>query len=170
LHFKLIATLAAAAALSGCATKAPAPAAVDLQMEGVAKTCTPSTVDLTATAPATITLTNDGWCGVVTAEKQGQPFKLGLVKTRPEHGRVYIQPINGETRVEYTAHPGYVGPDRFAVALVSQTAGTPDRPLQVDVTVMPGEGQAAAPPPAPAPAKKPAAPSRAPSRRHSTRR
>ena len=170
MHTKLIAAVAAALALSGCATKAPPPAAVDLQNEGIAKTCTPSAVDLTAAAPATITLTNDGWCGVVTAEADRQPFKFGLVKTRPEHGRVYIRPVNGQTRVEYTANPGYVGPDRFAVALASHTAGTPDAPLRVDVTVTPGEGQAVAPTPAPAPAKKPAAPARSPTRRHVTRR
>ena len=127
MHTKLIATVAAVLALSGCATKAPPPAAaVDLQNEGIAKTCTPSAVDLAAAAPATITLTNDGWCGLVTAEKDGQPFKYGLVKTRPEHGRVYIRPVNGQTRVEYTANPDYVGSDRFAVALVSRTAGAPD--------------------------------------------
>lgn len=168
MHTKLIASVAAAIALSGCA-KAPRPApAVDLQNEGIAKTCTPSAVDLTAAPPATIALTNDGWCGVVTAEKDGQPFKYGLVKARPEHGRVYIRPVNGQTRVEYAANPGFVGPDRFAVALVSRTAGTPDAPLQVDVAVTPGEGQAAAP--TPPPAKKPAAPARTPARRHTTRR
>lgn len=169
MHTKLIASVAAAIALSGCARTPPPAPAVDLQNEGLAKTCTPSAVDLTAAAPATIALTNDGWCGVVTAEKDGQPFKYGLVKTRPEHGRVYIRPVNGQTRVEYAANSGYAGPDRFAVALVSRTAGTPDAPLLVDVAVMPGEGQAAAPAPAP-PAKKPAAPARTPARRHTTRR
>lgn len=173
MHTKLIAAAAAALALSGCATKAPPPTAVDLQNEGMAKTCTPSTVDLTAAAPATIMLTNDGWCGLVTAEKDG-PFKFGLVKTRPEHGRVYIRPVNGQTRVEYTANPGYVGSDRFALALASRTAGTPDAPLQVDVTVAPPEGQAVAPAPAaapaPPPAKKRAAPAHSPARRHTTRR
>lgn len=168
MHTKLIATVAAAVALSGCAAKAPPPAAaVDLQNEGMAKACTPSAVDPAAAAPATITLTNDGWCGLVTAEKDGQPFKYGLVKTRPEHGRLYIRPVNGQTRVEYAAHPGYAGSDRFVVALVSRTAGTPDASLRVDVAVTPGEGQAAAP--APAPAKKPA-PTRAPARRHTTTR
>jgi hypothetical protein len=172
LHTKLIATVAAALALSGCAVKAPPPAAVDLQNEGIAKACTPSAVDLAAPTPATIALTNDGWCGLVTAEKDGQPFKYGLVKTRPEHGRVYIRPVNGQTRVEYAAHSGYAGSDRFAVALVPNAAGAPDTLLRVDVTVTPGEGQAAAPAaaPAPAPAKKPAAPAHAPARRHTTRR
>jgi len=168
LHMKLIATLAAAVALSGCAAKAPPAApAVDLQNEGIAKTCTPSAVDLAAPAPATIAMTNDGWCGVVTAEKDGQPFKLGLVKTRPAHGRVYIQPVNGQTRVEYTANAGYVGSDSFAVALMSRAASVPDVPLRVDVAVTQGEGQAVAPPPAPT--KKPAAPARTPARRRTTR-
>ena len=166
---KLIAAAAVALALAGCAKTPPPPAAVDLQNEGMAKTCTPSTVDLAAPTPATIALTNDGWCGVVTAEKDGQPFKYGLVKTRPEHGRVYIRPVNGQTRVEYSANPGYTGSDRFAVALVPHASGAPDTPLRVDVTVTPGEGQAAAAAPAPAPEKK-AAPARAPARRQTNRR
>lgn len=171
MHTKLIATAAVAVALAGCAPKAPPPPpAVDLQNEGMAKTCTPSAVDLAAAAAATITLTNDGWCGLFTAEKDGQPFKYGLVKTRPEHGHVFIRPVNGQTRVEYTANPGYAGADRFAVALASHAENTPDVPLRVDVTVTPGEGQSAAPPaPAPAPAKKPAPAHHAPTRRHTTR-
>lgn len=169
MHTKLIAAAAVALALAGCA-KTPLPAqVVDLQNEGIAKTCTPSAVDLASPSPATVALTNDGWCGVVTAEKDGQPFKYGLVKTRPEHGRVYIRPVNGQTRVEYTANPGYTGSDRFAVALVPNTSNTPDSSLRVDVAVTPGEGhQAAAPVAAPAPTKK--APAHAPARRHSTHR
>ncbi len=168
MHTKLIAT-AAVLALAGCARTPPPTPAVDLQNEGIAKTCTPSAVDLAAPTPATIALTNDGWCGLVTAEKDGQPFKYGLVKTRPEHGRVYIRPVNGQTRVEYSANPGYTGSDRFAVALVPHASGAPDASLQVDVAVTPAEGQAAAPAPVAAPAKK-AAPAHAPARRHTNRR
>jgi hypothetical protein len=168
LHTKLIAT-AAVLALAGCARTPPPAPAVDLQNEGIAKTCTPSAVDLAAPTPATIALTNDGWCGLVTAEKDGQPFKYGLVKTRPEHGRVYIRPVNGQTRVEYSANPGYTGSDRFAVALVPHASGAPDASLRVDVAVTPAEGQAAAPAPVAAPAKK-AAPAHAPARRHTNRR
>ena len=160
MHIKLIATLAAAVALSGCATKpAPTEQAIDLQNEGIAKTCTPSTVDPAAATPATIAMSNDGWCGVFVAEKDGQPFSLGLVKTRPAHGRVYIQPVNQKTRIEYTANTGYVGADTFSVALRSRTAGAPDTPLRVEVTVAPGEGQPVVAPAA-APARKPAAPPR----------
>ena len=167
MHTKLIAA-AVVLALSGCAKTPPPAPVVDLQNEGIAKACTPSTVDLTSPAPATIALTNDGWCGVVTAEKDGQPFKYGLVKARPEHGRVYIRPVNGQTRVEYTANPGFAGSDRFAVALVPNAAGVPDSALRVDVTVTPGEGQALAP--APAPEKKAAPAKKAPARRHTTQR
>ena len=168
MHTKLIAT-AAVLVLAGCARTPPPAPAVDLQNEGIAKTCTPSAVDLAAPTPATIALTNDGWCGLVTAEKDGQPFKYGLVKTRPEHGRVYIRPVNGQTRVEYSANPGYTGSDRFAVALVPHASGAPDASLRVDVAVTPAEGQAAAPAPVAAPAKK-AAPAHAPARRHTNRR
>ncbi len=166
MHIKLIAMLAAAAALAGCATK-PAPneqGAVDLQNEGIAKTCTPSTVDPASATPATIAMTNDGWCGLFAAEKDGQPFKLGLVTRRPAHGRLYIQPVNQRTRIEYTANSGYVGPDSFTVTLVSRTASTPDTALPVDVTVAPGEGQPIAAP-TPAPTRKPTPPSRGPARR-----
>ena len=165
MHIKLIATLAATIALTSCAKTPPPAQTVDLQNEGLAKTCTPSAVDLAAAAPATIAMTNDGWCSVVTAEKDSRPFKFGLVKTRPAHGRVYIQPVNGQTRVEYTANAGYVGSDSFMVALASRTAGAPDTPLRVDVAVTQGEGPAVAPPPAPT--KKPA--TRTPARRRPTR-
>lgn len=169
MHSKLIATLAAAIALSGCAMKsAPTEQAVDLQNEGIAKTCTPSTVDPTAATPATITMTNDGWCGVFVAEKDQRPFSLGLVKARPAHGRVYIQPVNQQTRIEYTANAGYVGADTFTVDLRSRTAAASDTTLRVDVSVAAGEGQPVAAPPA-KPAKKPAAPARTPAHRRTTR-
>ena len=170
MHTKLIAAAAVALALAGCAKTPPPAPVVDLQNDGIAKTCAPSAVDLASPAPATIALTNDGWCGVVTAEKDGQPFKYGLVRTRPEHGRVYIRPVNGQTRVEYAANPGYTGSDRFAVALVPNASGAPDASLRVDVAVTPAEGQAAAPVAAPAPAKKPAPARKAPARRHATQR
>lgn len=168
MHIKLIATLAAAIALAGCAAKKPPePEFVDLQTEDIAKTCTPGTVDLAAATPATITMTNDGWCGVSTTEKDGQPFELGLVKARPAHGRVYIRPVNKQTRVEYTPDPGYVGSDAFTVALRPRTPDTPDSTLRVDVSVTPGEQQPVAATPAPAP--KPAKPARTTTRRHTTR-
>ena len=177
MRIKLIATLAAAVALSGCATKpAPTVQAVDLQNEGIAKTCTPSIVDLATPAPATITMTNDGWCGVFATEKDGQAFKLGLLPIRSAHGRVFIQKVNDRTRIEYTPEAGYVGADTFTVALVSRTAGTPDTRLRVDVAVAPGDRLAGITPaavPAPAPARRPtattprrpAAPAQAPARR-----
>ena len=100
-------------------------------------------------------MTNDGWCAVHTKDKNGEPFKFGLVKSRPAHGRILIQKIGGETRIEYTAENRYVGPDRFSVALASNTANTPDSTLQVSVTVTMGEGMAT-PAPTAAPATRPA--------------
>jgi len=174
LHSKMIATLAAVVALAGCTVKPPAvEQVVDLQNEGIAKTCTPSTVDLASGAPATIAMTNDGWCGVFAAEKDRQPFGLGLVKVRPAHGRVYIQPVNQQTRIEYTANDGYVGSDSFTVALRPHAASTPDSMLRVDVAVTPGERQPVVVPTAP-PARRPTAPgkapTKAPARRHTTTR
>ena len=57
MHTKLIATAAVALALSGCAKTPPPAPVVDLQNEGMAKTSTPSTVDLASPAPATVALT-----------------------------------------------------------------------------------------------------------------
>ena len=168
MHIKLIAALAAAIALAGCAAKKPAePEFVELQTEDTATTCTPSAVDLGSATPATITMTNDGWCGVSTTEKDGQPFVLGLVKARPAHGRVYIRPVNKQTRVEYTPNPGYVGSDAFTVALRPRTPDAADNTLRVDVNVTPGEQQPVAAAPAPTP--KPATPARTATRRHTTR-
>lgn len=168
MHNRMIATLAAAVALSGCVAKPPAPEqAVDLQNDGIATTCTPSKVDLASKAPATIAMTNDGWCGVFATETDGQPFRLGLVKARPAHGRVYIRPVNRQTRIEYTANAGYAGPDTFTVALRPHAASAPDSTLRVDVTVTPGAGQPVAAPAAP-PARTPTAPARPPARRRTT--
>ena len=172
MNIKLIATLAAGVALAGCATKTPPAeqATVDLQNDGIAKTCTPSAVDLSTPTPATIAMTNDGWCGVFTADKDGQPFSLGLVKTRPSHGRVYIQPIGRQTRVEYTPNNGYVGADTFAVSLRSRTAGVADSALTVNVAVAQGERPAVIAPPPATTTRKPPPPTRNPARKRSTNR
>ena len=162
----LIAIAATAIAVTGCAApqvQAPAPTE-DLNV-GIAKTCTPSAVDLSAsgTASATIAMTNDGWCGLHTKDKTGQPFLLGLVKSNPAHGIILIQKVGGETRIEYTAKGRYVGPDHFTVALRSSVANTPDVTVQIAVTVAMGEGmppEPAAAAPAPAPARATTRPAR----------
>ncbi len=157
----LIAIAIAAVALQGCATQAPPAQIVGEDVDGIAKTCTPSPVDFGkgTTASATIALTNDGWCAVRAVEADGKAFQLALVRARPEHGRVLIQPVNGRTRIEYTADNRYVGPDRFTVVLRSKTPNTPDSTLQVAVTVSMGESVA------PVPAAVPSTPTRAPAAR-----
>jgi len=89
------------------------------------------------------------------------------VKSRPAHGRVYIQPVNRQTRIEYTANNGYAGTDSFSVALRPRAANAPDSVLRVDVNVTPGEGQPVVTPAATAP-RTPAAPGRTPTRRRAT--
>lgn len=161
---QLIALAAAAAVLQGCANQSPqAPTAQRNYDEGIAKSCTSTPVDLaaSATASATITMSNDGWCAVRAVEKDGKPFALGLVRSRPAHGYVVIRSLGGQTRVEYTTEGRYVGPDRFTVALRSRTANVPDATVQVTVNTTMGEGMAP-PPPAAAP---PAAPARSGSTR-----
>ncbi len=165
MSYRLIAIAAAAIALQGCAAKGPSAttASAESLNEGIAKSCTASPVDFAAgtTATATIAMTNDGWCAVRTVERDGQPFQLGLVRQRPEHGRVLIEKAGGQTRIEYTADGRYTGADRFSVALRSRTAGAADSVLQVAVTVSMGEGMLA---PAPAPRAAPATTPRTPAR------
>lgn len=158
----LTAIAATALAVSGCAApQRPAPVATEDLNVGIAKTCTPSTVDLTAsnTTTATIAMTNDGWCAIHTRDKDGKPFKFGLVKARPQHGRILIQKIGGETRVEYTPDTRYVGPDRFSVALASNTVNMPDATVQISVETTLGLGMT--PPPAPAAPARTRTPTRA---------
>ena len=158
MQLKLLAPLAAALALSACAnTKPPVLAAEDPRNDGIATTCTPTNPDMKTPGPytGTITMANDGWCGVFAVERDGKPFSLGLVRNRPEHGRVFIQKVANATRVEYTPNAGYVGSDAFTVALRSNNAGVQDTPLQVAVTVTRGTGASTEPEAEPAtPAKR----------------
>ena len=155
----LLAIAMTAVAVAGCtAPLTPASVAGEDLNVGIAKTCTPTPVEFSATpsTTASITMSNDGWCALHTKQKDGSPFLLGLVKTNPAHGRILIQKIGGETRIEYTPNERYVGTDAFTVALRSGATNTPDATIQVAVNVSMGEGQAAAAAPAPAP--RPAAP------------
>ncbi len=139
----LSAIIGTAFAVTGCMQQPQVVTATAESNEGIAKTCTPSSVDLSK-GTATITMTNDGWCAVHTKDKTGEPFKFGLVRTRPQHGYILIQKIGGETRIEYTAEHRFVGEDRFSVALASNTPNTPDAVLQVAVSIARGEGVAPA--------------------------
>lgn len=155
----LIAIAATALATTSCAPQQQqSPAATEDLNVGISKTCTPSAADLSTgpSAVATIAMTNDGWCAVHTKDKNGQPFKFGLVKSRPAHGRILIQKIGGETRIEYTAENRYVGVDRFSVALASNLPNTPDSTITVTVSVAMGEGMALPPAPATTPTTRPA--------------
>lgn len=154
----LAAAAAAILALQGCAPKVPplVQATEDFN-EGIAKTCTFSPVQPNpgGSVSATITMTNDGWCAYRAAEKPGQPFLLGLVRQRPSSGELLIRKLGGETRVEYTANPGFTGNDTFSVALRPQSGA--DAMVQITATVTGGAGVAAATPPA---APEPATPAR----------
>ena len=154
--------IAAAIAVTGCAQQPTlVTAAAEEQNEGIAKTCTPSPVDFGAgsTATANIVMTNDGWCALRTKDKNGQPFKFGLVKMKPQHGYILIQKVGNETRIEYTVENRYVGSDKFSVALASNQPNTPDSSMGVTVSVARGEGVAppaaeAAPTPTTTPARR----------------
>ncbi len=137
-------------ALQACAPQPPPPVvALDDLNEGIAKTCSYSPVQPKpgAAVDATITMTNDGWCAFRASEKQGSAYLLGLVKERPSHGELQIRKWAGESRVEYTANAGYVGTDKFGVAL-RPTDGGADAMVMLTATITRGEG-AAPPPPEP---------------------
>jgi hypothetical protein len=156
LNKHLTAIAVAAMVLQGCAKSGPPPQAMEDFNIGIAKSCTATPIDLSAgaAAAATITQTNDGWCAVRTKEKDGKPYKYGLLKVRPAHGYVVIQQMGGETRLEYSAMTRYVGPDAFTVALVSRDPKTPDAAVTVTVNTTMGENMAPPPAAAPAPAAK----------------
>lgn len=159
----LIAIAITAVAVAGCATpQSQAPSATEDLNVGIGKTCTPTPVDFSAGAAttATITMTNDGWCALHTKQTDGKPFLLGLVKTNPVHGRILIQKIGGETRIEYTANDRYVGADKFSVALRPTTPNTPDATIQVAVNVSMGDLPPVVAPTKPAPAPRAATPAR----------
>jgi hypothetical protein len=169
LHLRLIAPLAAALALSACAnTKPPVLADNDPRNDGIATTCTPTNPDMKAAGPysGAIAMANDGWCGVFAVERDGKPFSLGLVRNRPEHGRVFIQKVANATRVEYTPNAGYVGADAFTVALRSNKSGVEDTPLQVSVTVSQGTRASSEPEAEPASTRR----STTPAKRRTTKR
>ena len=132
--------LLAAVVLSGCnqTTTATTAAAEAVSDEGISKTCVASAVDPAAgtAASATMTVGSDGgWCAVRAAEKDGQPFATGLVRVRPEHGRIVIEKAGNRTLVQYFPAPGYTGPDAFTAALRSRTPNAPDLMVKVAVTV-----------------------------------
>ena len=130
----LLAVTSILLALQGCAKKPEVPAEAE-DLSGMATTCDGPTLELAvgATTDAAISMSNDGWCSVHVTEKDGQPFLLGLVRTRPEHGRILIQRTFGKTRVEYTPNELYSGSDRFVVALRPREEGAADATLNVSV-------------------------------------
>jgi hypothetical protein len=158
LSYRLLAAAAAAIALQGCASKPPPVVAPSEDLNiGIAKSCTftPVQAGPGGGASSSITMTNDGWCAVRLTEADGQPYALGFIRQRPEHGTILIQKLGGQTRLEYTANPGYVGADAFTAALRPRSGGA-DTTVQVTVTVNRGEGM---PVVAPAPETKPTTPS-----------
>ena len=171
MSYRLIAAAAALVALAGCASRPPPPPPAEDFNVGIAKTCTATPITTTpgGTASATVTMTNDGWCAVRAVEADKQPFLLGLVRQRPDHGVLLVRKLGGETRLEYNPHPGYTGADAFSVALRSKDPAAADSLVQVAVTVSQGAGVAAAPPPPPAP-EKPTTTSTRRTTRHPARR
>jgi hypothetical protein len=131
--------VAAALLLAACVQQpqvAIAPAGPNLNA-GIAAACAPTEPKLVpgATAQAEMRMDNDGgWCAVRVAD-MGAPFKFGLVKSRPAHGRVVIRPAGSQTFLDYVPAAGYTGPDSFTVALAARQAGQADSTVHVTVQV-----------------------------------
>ena len=131
--------LAAAVLLAGCVKPPVAgPAGPNLNV-GIASVCKPSEPKLAAgaTAQATLQMNNDGgWCAIRVADA-GQPFLLGLLPGRPDHGRVLIRTAGEQTFLDYVPKTGYAGPDSFTVTLRPHKLGEADSTVHVTVTVLP---------------------------------
>lgn len=158
MHKTFLAVAATAIALQGCApTQTPAQLSGEQFNEGAAKTCNASPLQVApgATANATISMTNDGWCALRATEADGRAYQLGLVRIRPAHGIVRISRVSGRTRIEYEPNERYVGTDSFTFDLRSRTVNAADAKVTVAVTVAQGERVAPAAAPTPAPAAVP---------------
>jgi hypothetical protein len=139
LRSTLVAALAAAALLPGCAELAPAQYSQTRQyaidQSGFAKSCTaPKDLKLTAgqTTPAAISVGNDGgWCAISVAQSGPSPYAAGLLRKGAEHGTVYIHAVGDFTRIDYTPDRGYTGPDSYQVAFLP---GQPTLDVTVSVT------------------------------------
>ena len=165
-------SLLAALAVQGCATPPVAVVAdqTDPMNDGRAKTCTATPV---ANGAGTITMTNDGWCSVALSDG-GAPFTLGKLTTRPANGRIVVQKVGRESRIQYEPNERFTGSDQFTVALQPRAAGAPDVPVQVAVTVAAGEATTVSAPAIVAPPvattkRRPAARPATPARRPTTR-
>ena len=73
---------------------------------------------------------NDGgWCAI-SVQLEGRPYAAGLLTRPPVHGSVFIHPVGGNTRIDYTPDLGFSGHDTFVVQLI------PGNPvIRVDVMV-----------------------------------
>ena len=125
--------------LLGAKTSAPAEAtAPDLSNEGIARVCTASAVDMAhgPVATATLAMSNEGgWCAVRVSQPEHTAFATGLVRVRPEHGRLDIEKSGNQTRIQYFPDAGFVGSDTFTTALRPTKPGAADQMLKVSVTV-----------------------------------
>ena len=135
----LVVSTALLAVLTGCdARNATTVDGGRVSDEGIARSCTASPVDIAAAANVTATMQTSnegGWCAIRVAERDGQPFATGLVRARPEHGRIVIEKAGTQTRVQYYPTAGYTGADTFTVALRSRVTGAADAMVKVNVTV-----------------------------------
>jgi hypothetical protein len=67
---------------------------------------------------ATMEIGNDGgWCGWYDDLQDGTHWFRSIVAEAPAHGQLRVRRDFERVHVEYSANPGYLGPDAFAVRL-----------------------------------------------------
>ena len=149
-------------ALQAC-TKPPPPAASGARIyahdvTGKAAVCTVPEVQAADKQDRAVTIATGGggWCGL-TLRNGNAPYAAGLLTQPARNGRVVIHTVGDDTRIDYTANPGPVAADSFAVRLIPG-----DATLHVSVTPLPPHPHPRASSPCPIVSSPPSSP--APSR------
>lgn len=162
MRFKLCAILGSAALLmQACAQKplVQTPVAEAPDEAGHAAQCSftpnPATIDPATPLQVKVEVTNDGgWCAVRLNQ-----VKTALLRTPPEHGRVYFRNVRDLTRLQYTPNAGFAGTDHFkfqiqpgaAIVEADVTVTAPATPVAAPAAVTTPAVTAPATPPKEAP-------------------
>ena len=136
----LFITLAASAALAGCAHPLPPAEALPPNPYGYLKPASVCVVP-TPTLPAVgavqvpMRMNNDGgFCKFDVAQAAGGPFASFIVTKVPLHGSPLLYNYDGMSRITYTPTGGYLGPDSMTVQMVAGP-GAPRVTLEIAITV-----------------------------------
>jgi len=121
----LVLTVLALEGCNGAATTTPQShlPVYSTDMAGKAASCTVPPVKPVAdrNTPVAMTTGGGGWCGI-SVQQNGAPYAAGLLTQEAHNGKVYVHSVGDDTRIDYIARPGQVGPDSFAVKLIPGNA------------------------------------------------